>query len=188
MSRQSWGLAAALAALVVACPDRASAQIGGTGVGADPFSFYFGYYLPHQAYIAAQPTPLDTINQLTAARQAVAQTDRAGLYDPVSPYGADDLDPLKPYSRQGGAGQTGRAYRFTHGAANTTSRGSGPPLYYNRTAQYFPTLTAGRGPNRNLTAGRYSRGASGFGIGGSGGGGGGGGMGGGGMGGIGGFN
>ena len=65
-----------LVVTLAACPfvpsPRAKAQILGTGTGfanggIDPFSFYYGYYLPHQAAVAAQPTPLDTINQVTAA-------------------------------------------------------------------------------------------------------------------------
>jgi len=64
----------------------------------DPFQFYYGYYLPHAAAIAAQPTPLDTINQVTAARQFSALSERQGLYDPISPYGEEDLDPNRPYS------------------------------------------------------------------------------------------
>ena len=38
------------------------------GLGGDPFSLYYGYYLPQQAALAAQATPLDTINAATAAR------------------------------------------------------------------------------------------------------------------------
>ena len=76
----------------------ANAQIGGIGVGADPFSFYYGYYLPHAQYMAAQPSVLDPINRVTANRQFAAANDRSTLYDPISPYGEDDLDPLRPYS------------------------------------------------------------------------------------------
>jgi hypothetical protein len=124
---------------------KAQGLLGATGV--DPFSLYFGYYLPHQAAIAAQPTPLDTINQITAARQFQAVTDRAGLYDPISPYGEEDLDPTRPLS----ARRTGERIAHPRSFAVSTSnaQGAGPALYYNRTARYFPQLRSGRGPNRN---------------------------------------
>src|SRR5205823_2046482 len=137
MRRPFLGLAAALALVILAAPDRAFAQANAAigGVGADPFSFYYGYYLPHQAYMAAQPTPLDTINQVTAQRQVTASTDRAGLYDPISPYGEEELDPLRPYSsRRGGDRGQPRVQGFTFGQANSSVQGSGPALYYNRTA------------------------------------------------------
>jgi hypothetical protein len=152
MRRPFLGFAAALAIVTLAPADRAHAQF--TGAGGDPFSLYYGYYLPHQAYIAAQPTPLDTINQVTAARQYTAQTDRAALYDPISPYGEEDLDPLRPYSDRRGRERTPRVQGFSYGGNDPSSntRGTGPALYYNRTARYFPTLRTGRGPNRNIAA------------------------------------
>lgn len=159
--------AAALAALFVLQSREANAQLG-NGVGADPFSFYYGYYLPHQAYMAAQPRVSDSINQVVATRQYNAQTDRSSLYDPISPYGGEaDDDALRPYSparggdraaRGGGGG--GGAMTFGT-ASSSTQSGSGPALYYNRTARYFPTLRTGRGPNRNLAAVRGNRGGGG---------------------------
>src|SRR5262249_44205931 len=107
--------------------------------------------LPHQAYIAAQPTPLDTINQITAQRQFNAVTDRAGLYDPVSPFGEDELDPLRPYS---GSSKNERRAKPQEFASTTNARGTGPALYYNRTARYFPRVRAGYGPNRNIAVTR----------------------------------
>jgi len=131
--------------------------------GTDPFSLYFGYYLPHQAAIAAQSTPLDTINQITAQRQYAAVTDRAGLYDPISPYGDEELDPLRPYSPKRGGDRVIRPQNFAVSTSNAL--GTGPALYYNRTARYYPNQKAGRGPNRNLSAVRSGRGG-GFGGGG----------------------
>src|SRR4051812_16988966 len=91
LRRPLLALAVVSAVSLVVPTGRAQAQLLGVGAnGVDPFNFYFGYYLPHQAYIAAQPTPLDTINQITAQRQAAALTDRAGLYDPISPYGSEE--------------------------------------------------------------------------------------------------
>jgi hypothetical protein len=144
-------LAVAWAAVFVVLPGSAQAQVGLLGAGGvDPFSLYFGYYLPHQAAIAAQSTPLDTINQITAARQFQAVTDRAGLYDPISPYGEEDLDPSRPLSARRKGERMGPPRSFAVSTAN--ARGLGPELYYNRTARYFPQLRTGRGPNRNLAA------------------------------------
>jgi len=152
-------LAAAWAVGVLVPASRTEAQFLGGGNGFDPFNVYFGYYLPHQAYIAAQPTALDTINQVTAARQYTALTDRAGLYDPISPYGSDDSDPLRPYSPTRGGERLARPHSFAN--SSTNSQGTGPALYYHRTARYHPTLRTGRGPNRNLAAVRTSRGLAG---------------------------
>lgn len=152
------GLAAATLAFSVLIPaERASAQ---NGVGSDVFSFYYGYYLPHQQYMANQTTPMDGINQITAARQASASTDRSALYDPISPYGDED-DPLGANTRRGGRSRSGGASNggmFGGGSI----RGAGPPLYYGRTSGYFPMMRSGRGPNRNLAVAK-SRGGGGMG-------------------------
>ncbi len=173
----------ALIVTVAACcfvlTPRGEAQILGATAsgfangGVDPFSFYYGYYLPHQAAIAAQPTPLDTINQVTAARQFTALSERQGLYDPISPYGEEDLDPSRPYSARRGGDKGARAYSFPVTTSNI--RGTGPGLYYARTARYYPQLRTGKGPNRNIAVTRRGGGMGGMGGGGMGGGMGGGG-------------
>jgi hypothetical protein len=158
-------VAVAVCSLVPAPP--AGAQVLGTGV--DPFSFYYGYYLPHQAAIAAQPTPLDTINQITAARQLNAMSERAGLYDPISPYGEEELDPQRPYSGRRGTERRARPGPFAVSTSNV--RGTGPAVFYSRTAQYFPQIRTGRGPNRNIAVTRRAGGGGmGGGMGGFGGG------------------
>jgi hypothetical protein len=123
-----------------------ASQAQGFGNFSDPFTFYYGYYLPHQAAIAAQPTPMDTINAVTAARQFNAPTNRSGMFDPVTPYGSDDPDLFGPRASQA----RGRS-NLPNPALNSNARGTGPALYYNRTAAYFPGMRAGRGPNRNLS-------------------------------------
>jgi len=160
------GLAATVLAFSVLIPaQHASAQLG---VGSDVFSFYYGYYLPHQQYMANQTTPMDTLNQITAARQMNAATDRSALYDPISPYGDED-DPLGSNSRRGvrpRGGNSSNGGMFGGGSI----RGSGPPTYYNRTSQYFPMMRAGRGPNRNLAVTKSRAGGGMGGMGGMGGG------------------
>jgi hypothetical protein len=121
----------------------------GTG-GVDPFSLYYGYYIPHAAAVAAQPSPLDTINAMTANRQQNAMTDRASLYDPISPYG-DDQELLDPFSKRGRE----RIAKFQGFTSNI--RGTGPATHYGRAANYFPGLRPGRGPNRNISTARYAR-------------------------------
>lgn len=157
MRRPYPGLLAALAIVFLTPSDRAFAQLGPGGAGYDTFSFYYGYYLPHAAQIAAQPTPLDTINQITAQRQFAAQTDRSTLYDPVSPYGDTDDDPLTRYGKRGGE-RMARVQGFAAGGRDGNSRGNGPALYYNRTARYFPDMKVGRGANQNLAKVRGGRG------------------------------
>ena len=164
MRRTLLGVAATLAVLALSPPGEARAQVGGVGVGADPFSFYYGYYLPHQAYIAAQPRAIDTINQVVAQRQYAAATDRSALYDPISPYGGDEeVDPLRPFAgRQAGAVRPASPPNYAMGPAAGNTRGAGPALYYTRTSRYFPTLRTGRGPNANLAA--HRRGGGGMGM------------------------
>lgn len=159
MRRPFLVISAALAAVVLAQSGRARAQTPGAGVGSDTFSFYYGYYLPHQAYIAAQPTPLDTINQVTAQRQYAAQTDRTTLYDPISPYGDTEDDPLSRYGRRGGE-RIAKVQGFGYGGTDGNTRGTGPAMYYNRTARYFPGLRLGRGSNQNLARVRSGRGGN----------------------------
>jgi hypothetical protein len=157
LCRPHLALAVALGVGLLIPTGRVEAQF--LGGGSDPFSLYFGYYLPHQAYIAAQPTPLDTINRITAERQFSAITDRAGLYDPISPYGTEEIDPLAPYSPSRKGERLARPHVFA--STTTNSRGTGPALYYTRTARYYPSIRVGQGPNKNLGAVRTSRGSSG---------------------------
>src|SRR5262249_7037264 len=147
MRRASLVLTAALALAALAPTGRAVAQVAGPGSNYDVFSFYYGYYLPHQAYIAAQPTPLDTINHVNAQRQVGAQTARTALCDPISPYGDEEAS-LQPYSGRKRKDRGATVGRFAADGSN--SRGNGPAAYYGRSAQYFPGLRAGRGTNQNL--------------------------------------
>ena len=136
---------------------RAQATAPGAGLGniaADPFTFYYAYYLPNQQMQSLRPTPMDTINQAVVNRQYYAQTQKQSLYNPISPY-AEDYDPLRPYSQQQGKERIARPFRFTQSSSN--SDGSGPTLYYNRAAQYFSGLRKGRGPNANVAPARGGR-------------------------------
>lgn len=165
MRRPVLGWVLALSVLTLAPAGNAWAQ--GPGILSDPFSFYYGYYLPHQAAQAAQPRAIDPINQVVANRQYTAQTDRSQLYDPISPYGDEDADMFSPYGGGGGGrrggmtspsgARSGQGVGYGYTASNIA--GNGPSLYYNRSARYFPSLKPGRGPNRNLAPMRGRAGA-----------------------------
>jgi len=123
-------------------------------IAADPFTFYYAYYLPNQQMQSLRPTPMDTINQAVVNRQYYAQTQKQSLYNPISPY-AEDYDPLRPYSQQQGKERIAHPFRFVQNSSN--SDGSGPALYYNRASQYFSGLRTGRGPNANVAPARGGR-------------------------------
>lgn len=134
----------------------------------DPFFFYYGVYLPRQAALAAQPRVNDTINAAAAQRQVYAQTERSGLYDPIQPFGLEELDPSQPFTPQGrgGARRLSSGMRSATGVTNVNINGVGPPTYYGRAGAYFPGLREGHGPNSNLYSGSpigRSRGRSGMG-------------------------
>jgi hypothetical protein len=134
-----------------------SAAPGGAGILNDPFTFYYSIYLPNQQLQSLRPSPLDSINYgATVTRQYYTQNAQRSLYDPISPYSDQQYDPLRPYSRQKGSERGARPYRFARDPSNLN--GTGPSLYYGRTAAYFPSLRAGRGRNANVyTRGRGSR-------------------------------
>lgn len=128
---------------------------------SDPFFLYYGYVLPRQQAIAATPTVNDTLNAVTAARQANASTNRANLYDPNGGFAPlDDFD--GPGSGGGQARNDPRLGRIASGAFPSGNiAGTGPALYYNRTARYYPSIRSGRGPNRNLSVASPRRGLGG---------------------------
>jgi hypothetical protein len=150
----------------ILAPSLGRAQTGIGDITADPFTFYYAYYLPNQQMQSMRPRPIDTINQAVQNRQYYAQTQRQSLYNPISPY-AESYDPMHPYSPQGRE-RVAQPFRFAQNSSNAD--GSGPQLYYNRAAQYFPNLRPGRGPNANVAPTRRGRGGMGGGMGGMGGG------------------
>ena len=62
-----------LSGSLLCVPTSANAQgfMGGTGGGflSDPFNFYYAFYLPNQQMQSMRPRPIDTLNQVVAARQ-----------------------------------------------------------------------------------------------------------------------
>ncbi len=108
------GGASILVLCLISLPGQALAQaglggLGGAGVLNDPFTFYYAVYLPNQQLQSMRPTPMDSINNAMVTRQYYTQSDRQGLYNPISAYADQNYDPLHPYSRQqGGSARQGR--------------------------------------------------------------------------------
>lgn len=153
MRRGILSLGAALAIVLLMPKGEARAQA--PGFGSDPFQLYYGWYLPNQMYQAQQPTPMDSINQQSMRRQSNIQAERSGLYDPVSPFGEDELDPLSPYAPRRPAGRSGPLMQNTartafQDARTLVARGGGTTVHFNRLAGYYAEHRIGRGPNRNI--------------------------------------
>jgi len=161
MRRLFLGMAVALGLSAVAPASQAQIQSNFT----DPFFLYYGWYLPRQAALAAQPTSVDIINQASVNRQLNATTERGGYFEPIEPFGLNELDPNRPFQRQPGSGP---AYTRRSLSTLTTPSmsGSGPPGYYNRAGMYYPNLRAGHGSNANIYTARRR---GGYGMGGMGG-------------------
>lgn len=138
-------LSATIALTLLGFGSSARAQV--FGGGQDPFTVYYGFWLPRQAALAATPRPEQTVNAMAALRQESALTERAGLYDPIQPFGV--YDPNAPFGSNRGYGKRHSSVGYHQGNSN----GNGPGQYYNRTASYFPGLRAGRGLNANAAVG-----------------------------------
>lgn len=145
---------------IALAPSQASAQVAIGDITADPFAFYYAFYLPNQQMQAMRPRPDDAINQAVQQRQYYAAQQRPSLYNPISPYTDQGFDPLRPYSQQQGEERIARVQRFAQDPSNADGRG--PSLYYGRASQYFPTLRQGRGPNATVAPSNRRIGGGGF--------------------------
>jgi len=150
------GLAAAL--ILGSLGSTARAQDGGF---SDPFFLYYGWYLPRQSALAAQPQPEDFYRNQGAQRayQAQAATDRSGLYDPSGTIGMDELDPLRPFGTR--SSNTRMVQTSPMGLRSTVTRSAShaPASHYNRVGSYYPSMRSGRGAggargSSAVTAGR----------------------------------
>lgn len=131
----------------------------------DPFFQYYGFYLPRQAALAAQPTTPQMLNDVAVARQNIVQQDRSGLYNPgVSPYMSDSYDPMNPFSRQGGEQRLPRLSGQLIGGRSSSI--PAPDLFYNRTSSYYPTFRSGNSANRTMVGQRNGLSRAGAGMGG----------------------
>jgi hypothetical protein len=124
------------------------AQVSPFGGGfSDPFFLYYGFFLPRQAQLAAQPRIDASIQQRAVDQQFRSQSDRAGLYDEIPLLGESDFDPLRPFNRRGTSRRSGMS---PTGVTNSNLRGFGPMGYYNRVNQYYPMYPTGRSANANI--------------------------------------
>jgi len=153
MRRVMLGLAVVLGCSALSSPAHGQASTAVTSSGfSDPFFLYYSWYLPRQEALANQPGPQMMVNQQAAARRENAMMDREDLLAPPPLLGFDELDPLRPFGRQGGYRGV-RAIPHT-GITHQNLNGSGPPSYYNRVAGYHPGLRTGVGRNMNIATGR----------------------------------
>lgn len=146
---------------------------------ADPFSLYYGFYLPRQAALAAQPSATDTLNYISAERQrsAIAARNRAAYSDPISSFGLDELDeyadPSQPINQNRRGTSAPRRLIPFNGVTSTNVRGQGVPGRFSNTLALYPTPRPNQYKNSNVavTRSRPAGGGGGFGGGGFGGGG-----------------
>ncbi|HEV3121038.1 MAG TPA: hypothetical protein VGY53_04010 [Isosphaeraceae bacterium] len=133
----------------------ARAQVGFSPGFSDPFFLYYGYYLPRQAALAAQPTVQSQLNQVAVDRQNYALADRAGLFTPpgnmfdVDPQGSGG-DMFAPFARRGGAQ---RLPRLQPQFANPMNANQRVIPHFNELQSRFPMAKRGSFPNRNMAGG-----------------------------------
>jgi len=140
-------------------PSLSHAQTVGDAALNDPFLAYYGFFLPRQAALAARPGPEMSINEISAARQVRAITERAGLYEPPAGLGMEGYDPNRPFANQSAFNR--RTVSRT-GVTNANIGGTGPAEYYNRAQAYYPGLRTGRSANSYVaSSGRGGRGGRG---------------------------
>jgi hypothetical protein len=131
---------------------------------SDPFFLYYGFYLPRQASIAAQPTTVGALNDIAAARQNYAVSDRAGLYNPqpspFDPSAPGGPDMLAPFQRQGAQ----RLPRIPQHFANPRVANQQRLPHFNELASRYPTARSGTFINKNtVVRSRFAGGMGGFG-------------------------
>lgn len=124
------------------CPASSQAQV--TQSGGDPFSLYYGFYLPRQQALLNQPGPTAQLNTMAIERKYQAQVDRSELYDPsVEPFYLDmGGDPARFGSR---TGQERKVRTAPMGVVSTVRAGHGDPRFFNRIGSYYPSFRTGGG-------------------------------------------
>jgi hypothetical protein len=139
----------------------AHAQVGFSPGFSDPFFLYYGFYLPRQAALAAQPTVTTQLNDVTAARQNLQMQDRqSALYGPMqSPF--DPSNPEGPYGSFQGPGRQKIPRPPAHFAAPKNVNNRSIP-HFNELASKYPTARIGSSPNRNMANTRRASGGMGM--------------------------
>ena len=148
MASRIVGLAVLLGLLTLAPPARAQ----GLGGFDDPFTLYYGFFLPRQAALAATPRPEQTVNAMASIRQERIANERAGLYDPIIPPWANNNDPADIQGNRR-AGKRPGGVAFNSGVGSNL--GPGVSKYYGRTPTGYKQLPSGRsrGANASLAVG-----------------------------------
>ena len=113
------------------------AQAQNQSVG-DPFSLYYGFFLPRQAAMSMNMGPSATLNQISSERQRFSAVERGSLYEPSQPFGLD-------MGGFGGASDARgnrerRVPTSPMGLISDNRMGMGVPGYFNRTGSYYPRL------------------------------------------------
>ncbi len=161
MSRFEIRLSVACLLLTIGASTGQAQGFGNGGVFNDPYSLYYGLFLPRQAAIASQTTSTDIIGAAAVNRQdSMLEAERNGaLFGDIQQFGSEDLDPSTPL---GGRNRQRHNRVALH---QQTGKGShGPAKYYgmsNGLARYYPNLKTGMTANRNTAMTRGTFGQSG---------------------------
>jgi hypothetical protein len=142
------GLAAAIVTLGLA-GSSAKAQDAGF---SDPFYLYYSFFLPRQSALAAQSQPEDFYRAQSVQRQYTSQTDRAGLYEPNSSIGLDELDPMRPFGRSTSPTRMVRTNPAGLVSSINRSNHAAPAGYYASHRNYFPGIRSGVGAGRRMSS------------------------------------
>ena len=119
----------------------AQAQFGGFGgPQADPFSAFYGFFLPRQQALANQPSVNRQLNEITIQRQRRIPTiNRDEFDDPFGSFGLEALDrelllEADPYA----ARERRTPILDPTGPASLNNTGRGPLGYFDDSTRYFP--------------------------------------------------
>lgn len=150
-----------LSVLAVTLILASSAEAQNQSVG-DPFSLYYGFFLPRQAAMSMNMGPSATLNQISSERQRFSAVERGSLYDPSEPFGLD-------MGGFGGASDARgnrerRVPTSPMGLISDNRMGMGVPGYFNRTSSFYPSLRQSVGSARRQQSSQPFR-VSGVGIG-----------------------
>jgi hypothetical protein len=120
---------------------------------SDPFFLYYGFYLPRQAALAAQPSMPNQINDVAASRQNYAVADRAGLYDPApNQFGMEQSDPLSPFKPRAGAERLPHLPMSASSPRVETHLQNGQ---FRSAGRYYPAMRPGSFANKNVVGGSH---------------------------------
>ncbi|ADV64180.1 hypothetical protein Isop_3623 [Isosphaera pallida ATCC 43644] len=119
----------------------AQAQFGGFGgPQTDPFSAFYGFFLPRQQALANQPSINRQLNEIAIQRQRRIPTiNRDEFGDPFDSFGLEALDrellmEADPYASR----ERRTPVLDPTGPASLNTNGRGPLGYFDNSTRYFP--------------------------------------------------